>query len=78
MGAIQSRQRYREVAYEAFENAREIRRDIGGPHIWGAILAYIDGRINAERMIRLCNRIEVCHPQNLLLISLINTNNPEL
>ena len=68
MGAIQSRQRYREAAYDAFENAREIQHELGGPRIWGAILAYIDGRINAERLIRLCTQIEVCRPQNLLLL----------
>lgn len=61
MGAIQSRQRYREVAYEAFENARELQYEIGGPRVWGAILAYIDGRINAQRLTRVCTQIEVSH-----------------
>ena len=72
MGAIQSRQRYREVAYDALENAREIQHDLGGPRIWGAIFAYIDGRINAERLTRLCTQIEVCRPQRLLLLNLLD------
>ncbi|KAL8787697.1 MAG: hypothetical protein Q9195_007653 [Heterodermia aff. obscurata] len=45
-------------AYDAFENARDLQRDLGGPPICGAILAYIDNRINAECLTRLCTQIE--------------------
>ena len=60
MGNVQSRQRYYEVAYEATHNARELQHDVGGPRIRGAILAYIDDRISASRMMHECTQLEVC------------------
>ena len=72
MGATQSRHRYRELAHSAFESAREIQRELGGPRIWGAIPAYIDGRISAERLIRLCTQIEVFLSSTRPAISLIH------
>ena len=58
MGNFQSRQRYYDVAYEALQEARALQHEIGGPPIRGAILAYIDGRIDARRCIHDCAPLE--------------------
>ena len=65
MGNVQSRQRYYEAAFEATHNARMLQREVGGPRIRGAILAYIDDRISAEHMMRTCTQLEANEFQRL-------------
>ena len=60
MGNSQSRVHCRNIAHDAFINAQDLHDEIGGPQIRGAIVAYLEGRIDAERMIRGCTQLEVC------------------
>ena len=54
MGNFHSRQRYYDIAYESFLNAQYLQYGIGGPPMRGAILAYLDGRIDSARMVHDC------------------------
>lgn len=58
MGNVHSRQRYYEVAEDAFLNAEDLQHEFGGPPCQGAILAYIDGAISARRMVHDCTPLE--------------------
>lgn len=65
MGNVHSRQRYYEIAEDAFINAEDLQYEIGGPPCQGAILAYIDGAICARRMIHDCTPLELNEFQRL-------------
>ena len=55
-----SNSRCLDAAYEAKDNAREIRRQRGGGmSVRGAIVAYIEGRLNEEEMITGGTELEV-------------------
>ena len=68
MGAIISREqrptiarkRCGDLAEDALKSARAYRKDIGGPIIRGAIMAYIDEDIDETRLARDCTLLEVC------------------
>ena len=63
MGNYQSRLRYSNVAYEALENARDKEHTFYGPRVRGAILAYVEGRLDAEEVIHCCTPLEACCPE---------------
>lgn len=69
MGAITSRQRCHHMTYESLRVAQGPGHETEGPQARNAIMAYIDGRIGARRLIRDSTDLEVCRISHLLPFS---------
>lgn len=59
MGNTQSRQRFLEIAKEAYEIAKDLEEQFPCPRMRGAIVAYCEGRINSAQLAKYCTRLEV-------------------
>lgn len=62
MGPPHSRQRYHDLALDTLLKAQDLQHKdkLGGPRAHSAVLAYIEGLILVELIIRACTALKVC------------------